>query len=247
MCGECPCAHVWVTIWTYICTCMRRTEETLAVLLWRLSTFFFFLILRHGFSLAWNLLSRLGQLVPVSPPQGSSFLGFQMCATMSACFCWDARRRILFSMLSFYWLNYLNGPRPLLSAYLTVITPWDNNVSYATQEKEEGNAPLLCHPPRSAMCSQHSLGTRTQLCNWKEEWVSEHTAVFCLWEAGIRISDTHSGICSRNGLPSLVTEDSAHPVTAVVHKDGSSCPLLLLRSVLPHLLAFNIFCKQRMP
>lgn len=71
-------------------------------------------------------------------------------------------------------------------------------------------------------------------------------AVFGLWEAGIRISDKHTGICSRNGLPSLVTDDSALPVIAVDCKDGSSCSLLLLRSVLPHLLAFNIFRKLRM-
>lgn len=45
----------------------------------------FFLILEQGFSLASNLLSRFGQLVPVSPPQGSSFLGFRMYATVSAC------------------------------------------------------------------------------------------------------------------------------------------------------------------
>lgn len=38
VCGECWCAHVYITI----CTCMRRTEETLTIILWRLSTFFFF-------------------------------------------------------------------------------------------------------------------------------------------------------------------------------------------------------------
>lgn len=79
-----------------------------------------------------------------------------MYATVSACWCWDVRRRILFSMLSFYWLSYLNGPHPLLSVYLTVITPWDNMCLILHEKRKKGMLPCFV-VPRGVLCAQNIL------------------------------------------------------------------------------------------
>lgn len=79
-----------------------------------------------------------------------------MYATVSACWCWDVRRRILFSMLSFYWLSYLNGPHPLLSVYLTVITPWDNMCLILHEKRKKGMLPCFV-VLRGVLCAQNIL------------------------------------------------------------------------------------------